>query len=245
MSRVWQGLRKSWGWNLRRVPWWDEQSFFWPICRGFRLVGTGAGLSAGVYWCGSALVNSRAPCGVRLSTAPREVKMKTIPIDVSEVTKEDRLRFERMCERDSSGCLKWIGANTPAGYGRFKLKGRLLLAHRFSFALRHNGIPSTGVIDHLCNNPWCVEPDHLRHTTYAFNTARGGSPVAANIRRVLETGRCVHGHPLSGTNLGVSKSGRYCRLCRRINENAHRSDPEVRRRRAMQAREYRLRKKAA
>lgn len=32
------------------------------------LWGTGHGLCAGVYWCGSALVNSRASCGVRLPT---------------------------------------------------------------------------------------------------------------------------------------------------------------------------------
>jgi len=47
------------------------------------------------------------------------------------------------------------------GHGRFKLKGRVLYAHRVAYAIEL-GDPGDVTIDRTCRNPRCVRPDHLK-----------------------------------------------------------------------------------
>lgn len=58
-----------------------------------------------------------------------------------------------------SRCWEWTGARTRDGYGRFKIEGRTVLAHRLSFLLA-TGIEPEHVL-HKCNNRSCVRPLHL------------------------------------------------------------------------------------
>lgn len=71
---------------------------------------------------------------------------------------------------DKSGdCWLWKASKTPLGYGRaiFKTNDgwRPRLAHRAAYILSKGPIPEGLVIDHLCHNPGCVNPAHLRATT--------------------------------------------------------------------------------
>lgn len=48
------------------------------------------------------------------------------------------------------------------GYGRFKIGHWVkILAHRFAWMLRHGAIDDGVKILHRCDNPPCVNPDHL------------------------------------------------------------------------------------
>lgn len=170
--------------------------------------------------------------------------MKRIAIDVNGVKASDIARFQRKCERQPDGCLNWQGASNGKGYGRFKFKGKLLLAHRFAFAVANRSSPDVGVIDHICNNPKCVEPSHLRHVSYAFNTARGESKVALTLRRIASTGTCINGHPRTDEHIRHMPSGARCETCKRDAETKARQRPDVKARRAAQAKEYRMRMKA-
>lgn len=119
-------------------------------------------------------------------------------------------------------CIPYDGAVNEHGYG--VLPGRVhgsRLAHRAALAEKL-GRPVIGFALHHCDNPPCINQDHLYEGTQAEN-------MADAVRRGRTRGRftgvveCVKGHPFSGDNLILKnnprcKSGleRVCRACRTI-----------------------------
>lgn len=82
------------------------------------------------------------------------------------------LRFWSKVQK-GSGCWEWTGSTTLKGYGQLHLGGggSHVAAHRFSWTLAHGPIPSGMIIMHICDNPPCVRPDHLKLGTIAENQA--------------------------------------------------------------------------
>ena len=67
-------------------------------------------------------------------------------------------------------CIEWPGAKDKCGYGRVLRNGKNRLAHRMVMADLHGDEAIVGkVVMHLCDNPPCVNPEHLRIGTQKDN----------------------------------------------------------------------------
>lgn len=122
----------------------------------------------------------------------------------------DRERFRRKhVVNMETGCWEWLGKPDPDGYGVFRMPDRTLRAHRVSYWIHVGPIPAgLPVIDHLCNVPCCVNPEHLSPATAVGNVMRGDSPHAIAARRT----HCLRGHEFTPETY-LPRVG--CLICRR------------------------------
>lgn len=117
-------------------------------------------------------------------------------------------------------CWIWQG-KLKDGYGRIRVHGVIMRAHRYAFELYRGAIPKDRPdLDHLCRQRDCVNPDHLEPVTNEINTMRGESFAAVNARKKA----CPAGHPYSLLNTYVDGRGkRYCKTCARERRASKRS----------------------
>lgn len=122
---------------------------------------------------------------------------------MAEVDEVERF-FARV---DVSGdCWEWLRGKDKDGYGKYRRHNKHHRAHRYVWELLVGPIPAGLVIDHLCKNTSCVNPDHLEPVTWAENLHRGESIQAKFARNKL----CPRGHEYRHTQTG---GYRHCWEC--------------------------------
>lgn len=120
-----------------------------------------------------------------------------------------------------SGCWEWRRGKVRGGYGRCQhtANGNVEhYAHRIAWILHFGDIPSDMRVLHKCDNPPCVNPEHLFLGTDADNMAdrdaKGRYVLPPHIAALKARTHCNQGHPYSEENTIRHQGKRHCRTCR-------------------------------
>jgi hypothetical protein len=121
------------------------------------------------------------------------------------------LFWQKVAVEPNTGCWLWIANTHCTGYGMYTVKvdGKKITfrAHRLSYMLRNGNISDELVLDHLCRQRCCVNPDHLEQVPQSVNSARG---------EYAQKTHCINGHVFDEKNTyRPARGGRECRTCRR------------------------------
>jgi len=126
----------------------------------------------------------------------------------------DNISFEPM-----SGCWLWVGATDSCGYGRIRIAThKTQAAHRYSYQLHVGNIESELYVCHKCDNPTCVNTEHLFVGTQKDNML---DCVIKGRHRSQEVTHCPRGHAYEGDNLVITHTERgnhrqrMCKICHR------------------------------
>lgn len=114
-------------------------------------------------------------------------------------------RFNQSYKKDeTTGCWVWLGKSRSGSsglYGRIQVNKKTIPAHRFSWELHNEQkIPDGMFVLHKCDNPECVNPEHLFLGTHQDNT---NDKVSKN--RQAKGDSFKHRKPAKGSANGLAK----------------------------------------
>ena len=113
-----------------------------------------------------------------------------------------------------TACIEWTGRCNDGGYGTWGRK----LAHRLAWVEANGPIPAGMCVLHACDNPPCINVDHLWLGTQADNAADRESKGRGNsLRRALV---CPRKHVIDGVK---GDGSRYCLTCNRERSRRYRA----------------------
>lgn len=117
--------------------------------------------------------------------------------------------------KPTTKCVEWSGCKRPGDYGQISIRGTNWFAHRLVWRIYNGPIPEGLCICHSCDNPGCVNIDHLFLGTYSDNLKDSYKKGRKVNQHSLKT-HCENGHPFIPENLGNHKNGkRVCKICHR------------------------------
>lgn len=135
--------------------------------------------------------------------------------------------FKSRCTITASGCWEWNGfcqkfrniKPGQRGYAEGSYRGKRWKIGRLMLTLTQRPLEAGEICMHKCDNPPCINPEHLKIGTYTENMRDCSAKGRAD--KQWKT-HCWRGHPLSGDNLELKRRAgtdlklRCCKTCSRI-----------------------------
>ena len=126
---------------------------------------------------------------------------------VQKVIKTNRQRLQdAITLNETNGCWEWKKSTFKGGYGAITINGKQFSAHRASYECFVGEIPEGLHVLHKCDNPRCINPDHLWVGTHKENMldkmAKGRDNVKGrSFKRITHTDQSGQGHHLASPPL--------------------------------------------
>ena len=126
-------------------------------------------------------------------------------------------RFKSRIKSTGVGCWEWTWSKDGDGYGHFHARPITQRAHRFSYYIYKAELKDGLCICHSCDNPSCVNPDHLWQGTIKQNN-QDALAKGRKIPPFRGITHCKRGHEFTEENTyhQKGKNSRICRACRRV-----------------------------
>jgi hypothetical protein len=107
-------------------------------------------------------------------------------------------------------CIEWTASLGGGGYGHLCYQDGMLLVHRLAWQALHGPIPAGMLVCHHCDNPRCVNPDHLFLGTHQDNMDDCGRkgrrrPSAGSGWRLLRPEQRLRGERIARAKLTPEK----------------------------------------
>jgi hypothetical protein len=143
--------------------------------------------------------------------------------------------LERSVVDKDTGCWNWAGPTKGFGYGFLTTGSRAdgtrktEYAHRYSFRMAKGEIPKGAWVLHVCDNPKCVNPDHL----YLGDRKRNVSDMIERGRRASSKGELNNNSLLTEADILMIRSERrtnhtsYRKLAKKYGIKSHKTIMQI------------------
>lgn len=126
--------------------------------------------------------------------------------------------------KKDTGCWIWTKTKikgrykSNSGYGVMGVGRSICRAHRVSYKLFFGNFKKELDVLHRCDNPSCVNPNHLFLGTDEDNQR---DRVAKGRHDQATKTHCSNGHEFNKENTIFSKTQRVCKICRKIRKKRY------------------------